>query len=530
MDPNKKSFLEKVDFLGTKVSLYSKENSMIQTRLGGALSVWVAIMLCLTIAGFGDDFFHRKNPSFIEETVSPTEYQFFNVTNKNFSFAYVLEDINGKQIKNDTHFYIRFLHIRYDKDENDEWVTAINEDLPVVGCREEHFGDTEKFKQKGLSSWLCPDINHRYVGGFWDAKSVSFLRARVYRCIEGQKNLEGKECATKEESSKTLSTRLFFSTITQSYLVNPNNYYTPLSVDYKTRYEQLDSLYFKRMNMLFKQVIVITDYGWLIKDTSQVNILGFSEYNTDGLHNSELIGSNTGESSPSLYYEFTMYFDKGQDKYYREYTKGQELAAQVGGIVKIFYICGMIVVFLYNTSSYEYDIINNVFDGEMKDEPIKGFGGSGNCNDISDISNVQINKVGISTNDADLTTKLKKVQEDFLKKRAKNKVKESPFTSFAYYFCKLKLCICCNKTKEAKNAKFAKIANEQIKAYLDVSCIIKNQMNLEKVMKLLFNEDQRYMIEQMPGNDLAGGLSSVNRDDKLLLNQNKFGEMSNYRK
>ena len=514
------SIFKSIDLLGTKISLYNNKKTTIKTKIGGILSIVLIILIVLLIIGFGGDFFLRANPSFIPEIVSPSEYPQYRINNKNFSFAYRIEDKYALTFNNDSLLYVEFNQIIVQKNEDGDWVEIRDKILESRPCQAEDFGNEQKFKDKHLDTWTCPKLDNIDVGGFWDSGYVSYFMLKVKICTEGKTSFEGKKCGTNEEVEKLLSTRLYISTISHSVLINPSNYSHPLDVDYIVRYQELDGLMAKTMRMYYKEVKVETDYGWLLKDYSSESELGLHYYEVDGAHFSQ----TSGDKFPNTLYWLFLYFNKNLDMYHRQYTKIQDLAAQVGGILKILYIAGQFLISIYSTISFEFDLINLFFSESDKDEISKNLSKSTNEGNHAIIQNslsqmtikneevtLNLRKQDNNTMQRHSTTensghinnvklyelKLKNLTEKFEERKKKYSEASSAFDSFNSYFCQLKLCACCNYKNKEKNIKFIEFASNKLKDYLEVQKIIFSQMNLEKINKIMFNEKQRMAIEQL---------------------------------
>lgn len=507
MSDNKRSLFSKMDFVGTRIGFYLNGSDNVQTNFGGFLSILIALCLALMVAAFGQDFFNRTNPSFITKMVNPADYPMFTLTNKNFSFAYYIEDLDGIPFYDSTQFYHEFLYLGYKKNAEQIWETTYNEPMKVSRCTKDHFSDQEKFEKKKLAAWFCPELDNVKVGGYWDSDALTYFRIKVHRCWEGRKNpYTGEDCAPDEKSTKSLASRLFVSTMSQVYLVNPSDYENPLELDYSTKYQMLDSNMLRRAIMFFKEAYLLTDYGWMLETFRTHTALGLNYIEFDSIHLSDL---QVGNEKPSMYYEISIYFDKKQDNFFRRYTKLQDLAAQVGGIIKMIFTGGAIIVFFYNSSYLQYTLINsNFYDTQSTPiyinlENSKKGGIIGTIVDTDKQKNSTIIKESYNQlkGNKDLELKITKLKKKFIKKTIKQKSSSKALiSSFCSYFTKLRfllLCPGCQNKKDKKKLLMIQSANDHIKKYLDVNSVIKAQITIEKMLKLLFTDDQRFMLGYM---------------------------------
>lgn len=340
-------FFKNIDILGSKVSMRYNMNSTIQTTIGGVISFFTFFLMGGMIFGFGQDFFKRTNPTFIQKIVNPIEYPFWKINNKNLSYAFTLEDINGIQQRDFTLYYF---HIYYNKkDINDEWELISYYELNWADCNENYFSDPELFKQKGFGIYLCPLINDVEVGGLWDSNELAFISIAVHRCLEGSFNPHtGEPCSSDEKRINMVNERFFFTSIIQSVLVNPSNYVEPLSFDYVIKYKVINENFLKRDMIIMQEYLVDTDYGWLLKAQQTSARLGFNYLEHDMLS----IESKTN----TLQFETELFFDKKQNNYSREYAKIQKVAAEVGGVLKLFITLATLITEYFNGFYLNYSL------------------------------------------------------------------------------------------------------------------------------------------------------------------------------
>jgi hypothetical protein len=408
--------VQKLDIFGSRIFLrYNMKNS-ITSVAGGFMSIFCFLFAGLLIFAFGRDFFKRQNPIFIPQTVSLDQYPKYNITNKNFSYAFRLEDTNAIPQTDTTEFYYTFKYRMFVK--TNDWEPKIIEDVPVKKCDSSMFGDPVKYEQKKLDTWLCPELNYE-VGGYWDADYVAFLQIDVHRCLEGSVNPITKEkCAPKVKTDQKLFEKFFYSHFIQSVLINPSNYSNPLSADYSNYYRTLINGSLKREIYLFKLFKVETDYGWIIENKSNQILLGFSDVNFDIIAIDPLTSTK--------YFETIIYFDKKQDIYFREYPKIQKLIAEVGGFLQVFLTFLLIVAEFYNKYWVNYELANHFINKKELTSFDKFFYENffkkvKNDNNFGNQNNFELNDVKV---DIDLNTEKSEKQlvvtSDLVRKSIKN--------------------------------------------------------------------------------------------------------------
>ena len=274
--------LKDLDFIGGRIDLYYEQNNYLKSSLGGVITIFTVMLLGLLLFGFGRSFFERANPNFIPKTISPSEYPIYTINNKIFTFAFKLEDDDGVLFNNTSFFYVVFNYWEYVKDDNGLWEKTNEEILKIQDCTAELFSDEEKFNKKQLNTCLCPKFNNLKIRGSWDSNYVSFFQIETFRCLEGDDNPFTKEkCVSNQETKSLLDRRLYFSTILQTVLVNPEEYNNPLEFDYITKYKMMFQGFMKSDILFFQTFEVESDFGWMIKLSHYHRMFGISEETSD---------------------------------------------------------------------------------------------------------------------------------------------------------------------------------------------------------------------------------------------------------
>mmetsp|Transcript_27949 Transcript_27949/g.29131 ORF Transcript_27949/g.29131 Transcript_27949/m.29131 type:complete len:755 (+) Transcript_27949:251-2515(+) len=272
-----------------------------------------------------------------------------------------MEDTNGIPQRDTSLFYFTFTYNRYKKNDEGTWEMTNYDEIPTKLCDPSMFSEPEKFIQKQLNDWYCPVFDNIRVGGYWDSSEVSYFRIDVYRCLEGQVNpYTKKPCGKNSDSLAKIYSKYFYSSILQSVLVNPTNYENPLEADYITKYKMLNHGFLKRELIFIKEFKVTSDYGWIFQTSNSTSMLGLDSVENDIL--------NLDPETGILHYETRIYFDKKQNSFYREYVKVQKLAAEVGGILKLFVTIAAVITDYYNSYYLNYDLANHFISPRERDK------------------------------------------------------------------------------------------------------------------------------------------------------------------
>lgn len=350
--------MDDFDLLGGNLTFHSNKQETIKTKFGGFISAVTIIFLGLLIAGFGQDFFKRTNPILVQSTLSNKQYPEYIINNKNFSFAFRLEDDDGVAINRPELFYTKVSYINTEKDDKGTYVTLNRIVLETHKCTEEMFYEGSGFVSEN-NNVLCPQFKNISVGGYWDASFVNRFQIEIYQCIEGNFTPDNMPCGSNKDREKVLANKLYFSVFYQVVVVNPNNYKNGLQRYIKNNYYTLDTRIQKNPYYFYEETIMRTDYGWLLKDITEENIIGFKSNYMDFI---SLDSLNSGNFAGSLT-RAVFYFEKDKKEFHREYQKAQDLAAQVGGILKLFLTIGTFIIHKYNIYSLKLELGSLMING-----------------------------------------------------------------------------------------------------------------------------------------------------------------------
>lgn len=278
----------------------------------------------------------------------------YSVNNKNFSLAIRLEDFNGIPVNRPELFQLKAIYALLNRTNNGEFNLTSYYEIYLVQCTKDHFNDDSQFSNYKLNGLLCPVMNNVLIGGGYDQDQIGYLELKVFVCQEGQVLNDNITCGSNIDRIELLNQALFLSLYYQKTLINPNDYYNGIKSSMDITYFTLSQKLYKGLYLYFKQTKMLTDYGWLLESNQESTSLGLDSSNllieySENLLNGELL---SGIASVGVF------FKRENDEYTRTYPKAQTLAAQVGGILKIFVEIGLFIVGRYNLCSVQLEHYN----------------------------------------------------------------------------------------------------------------------------------------------------------------------------
>jgi hypothetical protein len=202
--------------------------------------------------------------------------------------------------------------------------------------------------------------------------------------------------------------------------------------------------------------------------------------------------SQLPDESKNLIFESGIYFTKESELFSRSFKKIQELAAEVGGIIKIFMLFSGFIVSYYSETRILYDIMNESYDFENLNFNKKETINYAN-NVIDNNSKPALSQNNKSTNlrsynHLNIINKqenvLKTKQSKFTTEVFENKIRlMKNVLSFKSHLLKPFLC-------SKKNRKQIDQLHRTLKNKLDIFEYIKMKNNVDNIKAILLNEKQ----------------------------------------
>lgn len=351
------SILNNLDFTSVKPQFLISGSQNYSTCLGGVISLINLIVLTLIIYAFGKNFFERTEPTLIQNVIYPERYPNYTLgLDMNFTYAFRLDDEDSNVIQREDLVYVDFLYEHYEIKDG-EWILLKRKSLNVELCDQNKFERPDLFERQGFKSSYCPDFQNIEVGGAWDDTYIKYFKAEIRLCKEGGFNKKGQKCGTQQELKDLLKNRLYINSYYQEYFVDSNNYDKSMDIVYTNHFYLLDPLIMKKSTYNFRKGTIATDYGWILKDQDSLSKFTYDSYNSDFISISQL-----PENQHNVLGEIVLKFSKKLEKFDRYYEKIQNLAANVGGIIKVFYSLNMVIAYFFTVHMMNFDLISYTFD------------------------------------------------------------------------------------------------------------------------------------------------------------------------
>jgi hypothetical protein len=346
------SILTKLDSFGVAFNFTVNGRDRYQTVLGAFFTLLILFIFIALFFGLGIDLYQRKKPR-ASFNSSVGSYHLIPISNKNFTYAFRVENSFGIQIIDESVFYHSITIFTFEF-RNEKWELIGGRYLDVKKCTDfPSLEEKEKLYNISLKSWYCLDVDELAIGGNWDGKFVTGIKIETRQCTKES----GRICSSQQKiqeifTNNVTTSNLFFSDLSMQVLPTMDDFENPLKTTLVNRYDALDLGLSKRKISTYKTTTIINDVGWIFSDE-----ITYTKYGID---------TQLSDFSLKKYWEQDIlfsqfiYFGRTYDTYNRNYTKIQEVLASIGGFAKSFYFFIFLIYYLTYSTYKNLFLISHV--------------------------------------------------------------------------------------------------------------------------------------------------------------------------
>ena len=345
------SCFTKLDLIGLNYELTINGSATYKTAFGAFLSVVLTILSILTIVFFSMDFVLRTNPKIISSTYRTGDLNIYGIDNSNFFISFTT--VNYTEVSIDKEKQYMFPKITYNYMNNTiggENLVVNMEPTPCSSLKvlpdlmaNKHYQNSTCFDFNKLAKQLNKE-KVPFFGSF-ESSSNSYFSLELSNCQFDHVKGKYHSCLSQEEVAKRSVDLNFFLLRYPKVQTNLENFNEPLSLQFEEKYFVTNNK--MQMNDIYRftNVNLMDDIGWIFPNERTFTGISFvRDSTTFGINDKD---NYANQEKVTFYYaEFIFSLDEVHAK--RVYVKLQEIAANVGGIIKVIM---MIANFLNNKIS-----------------------------------------------------------------------------------------------------------------------------------------------------------------------------------
>ena len=349
-------FLESLDLISPKLTLYYKKKSSHSSFIGGILTILAYTTILAISIYFSLDIIQHNNPTafyfnkFVEDAGyfplnSSSMFHFFQMSLENNEVDVVdfdaitiigIQELIGTYTENnDLSLYDHWIYGKCDKSKDINGLESIVETFTHFeesGCIRKFFNHTtQKYYNTDEDEFIYPSVDKGC-----SHPNRTFYGIIIERCRNT--TLRTTPCKTDQEINQYISTHVGLEMELIDQFIDVTNYKTPYSkYFYKITNGLFDST-FSTNHLNFNPSSVKTHNGLMFD-----HIYDETSYIFD---QNEKITQDTGNTG--IYCAFYFWMQNRMQLYERSYKRLQDVIASAGGTTKLITVIASILNFLYN--------------------------------------------------------------------------------------------------------------------------------------------------------------------------------------
>ena len=371
-----KRFLLSCDFLGKTQNFTIANKYSYQTFIGTFVSFMVIAICAFFLSYFALELFKKNKPELLTTVYNIADPERTNLTKDNFMFAFSLQHNDYSPFVNESIYTIEVFMTEIFRKENGE-TEQRDTPIPFNICSNITINLLpDYFSLLDLKNLYCLDLNKMdlYLQGDFGNEIWSYVKINILKCVNETK--EGGKCGTNEEISQQLSSGYLGAFISDLSII-PNNYKNPAEIYGKNIFTSFSVSKYLAYYVYYKEIQLITDYGWL-----------FNTYKHDDYFAYDTFKETSEQREENIFIDLFLRLSQTREVYERSYYKAHELAADVGGILKVCLVIGEFISYFFRESLYK-DYILSFFYEEGLDRKLSfktNFVNNNNNNNNSDLT------------------------------------------------------------------------------------------------------------------------------------------------
>lgn len=348
--------LKSLDFSSQNPQFFIQKESRLKSTFGGLISVFVISVVLFFVWYLGYDIVYKQNPIVLmkeENLVVSNQHQL----NNNTAFIGMLVENEDVGKVEDLYKILSFTltHYLYKKNmnlSNDEiWEIESNE-INLVPCTG-YWNYNNSYTEEQLSQFLCGENFDYSLGGYWTEDFLNLLVYEIHFCDSSK-----RECLPLEDMKSFVKGK-YLNLYFMDQIVDPTNFNSPIKFFSRNIYMLLDSLLYKEMELFFRTIEIDSDVGFFIEDKNYLTSFQYDRYTVD----SKSLDDGENPMLASIW----VYSSSKKITYKRSYIKVQDIAANVGGIVKFMMLSAYLLLYLPSMKAIKVRIMNEIFDFNFDD-------------------------------------------------------------------------------------------------------------------------------------------------------------------
>jgi hypothetical protein len=354
----KKQFLL-IDIFGSKARFSINGHKTYQTVFGAFITIISYIVIFIFFFIFSKEMIYHRKPNIITSELIDSSPIHFIISDE-FVWAFSLQHSNYSSFIDETVYNVdAFVAISNVFENGTVKETRIF--LDTVKCSNYSFKSIpEYFYGLNINNLYCVNLTGITLRGVYMEDKWTTINFQFKKCVNSTSN--NNKCRSADEITEILNGG-YMGIFTTDYQILPNNYKQPAQIYGKNIFTTFSVKQYTDFWVYFQIKQINTDKGILFDSIVSESVLTY-EYTYEN--------KDYRESNIFL----TVYLRESTNRKVldRTYSKFQDIAANVGGIIKVIFIIGEIITYFFRRTLYKnyilqfFNLDESKFDEFSKEE------------------------------------------------------------------------------------------------------------------------------------------------------------------
>lgn len=337
-----KAILTNFDFLGYKQAFNVGQKSSFQTLCGSLVSFSLVTLLVMFGFSLFKKVLYHENPNIVVTTYFDEDIPVININNSIIAMTFSLRNPDYSYYIDESIYTVRAFAITKIIIDKNGTIQNKEEELSLIKCNEinQFLLIPNFFNSLDLENLYCLNNNQTIsLEGEYGKNTWKFIQLRFQKCINTTFN--NNTCKSNEIIENKLNGGYLGLFMSQKSVI-PNNYKHPFKIVGKNIFTSITSNFLSDVFLFFKTIQINTDVGLFMHSVKTKMDICYSYHQaiTEKRIEDTFLSLSIQMSSERIVYE-------------RSYVKLQEVAGEIGGVLKVCLFGGELLVYFFRLMLYQ---------------------------------------------------------------------------------------------------------------------------------------------------------------------------------
>ena len=354
MDSKIFSLFKYIDMFGIPPLFTIRGHQTFQTSIGSILTILCFLIMIIYVSYFFKQMIYHTNPSILSSIYNDEIPKFINLTKKNFSFAFGLQNKEYTNYIDESVYIVKGVQTKVYLRKNGS-SEIYQTPIKIIKCNEYNFNIIpEYFEKLPLNDLYCLNDEFYEIEGEYKREIYSYIKLNFSKCENSTEN--NFYCKPLEVIDEYLYGG-FIGIFMIDYSLVPRDYNNPFISYGKNLYNSFSGKFFVDLFLYLKNIEIITDQGYFFTEKKKLN---FAAY--DYLH------TNIDHRISDHFLSLTIRVSSKREIHERSYIKIQSIFSNIGGMLKIILLFGEYSIYFIKMTLHKNYILEffNLDESEIR--------------------------------------------------------------------------------------------------------------------------------------------------------------------